>query len=69
MAKQIMFMGNYSLHIHGGIQLDNEDVICGCCGTRFEKSNLDDEMTILKVYDHWVDLTEEIYRDDYTEGE
>ena len=69
MAKQIMFRDNFSKNIHGGIQLDNGDVICGCCGSLFEKCDLDDEMTILKVYDYWVDLTEEICGDDRLEGE
>lgn len=36
MSKQIMFKDLDGEDKHGGILLDNEDVICGCCGGIFE---------------------------------
>ena len=47
--------------IFGGIALVDDNgtitnVICGCCGSVFEP----EDIKILKRYDTWIDLTEEI---------
>ena len=47
--------------IFGGIALADDNgtitnVICGCCGSVFEP----EDIKILKRYDTWIDLTEEI---------
>lgn len=55
---------------HGGILLDNGDVICGCCGGLIPADEIggeEDDTVILKVFEHWIDLTEEICGDDLFE--
>lgn len=55
---------------HGGILLDNGDVICGCCGGLIPADEIggeEDDTVILKVFEYWVDLTGEICGDDLFE--
>ena len=56
MAKQIRFYVSDSDFEHGGILLDNGDVICGCCGGLIE----DGDYVILEEYENWINLDEEI---------
>lgn len=49
---------------HGGIMLDNGDVICGCCGGLLPKDEKDETWSLVTEYKYWVDLTEEICGDD-----
>lgn len=61
--KQIKFYDIENNSHHGGIELDNGDVICGCCGGLLEK---DDEGTTWKKlieYENWIDLSETICGD------
>ena len=68
MAKQIMFRDLENNVKHGGIQLDNGDVICGCCGGLFEADEQGTTWELIKDFDDfWVDLDEEICGDDYFE--
>ena len=55
--KQIKF--RYDGVILGGILIDNNIIICGCCGNIFEK----DAVEILEIYDTWVDLSPTIIGD------
>ena len=58
--KQIRFYDIENNEVHGGIMLDNGNVICGCCGGLMEK---DEEGTVwrtINVYDNWINLDEEI---------
>ena len=45
---------------HGGIQLENGDVICGCCGGIVPR----DEVEVIETYKDWMNLDEEICGDD-----
>ena len=54
-AKQIQFKDDEDT-IFGGILVNDEYIICGCCGGIFEK----EEVTILKEFENWVDISEEI---------
>lgn len=66
--NQIAFYDVENDSILGGLQFDNGDVICGCCGGLIEKSDFDDGLfTILKVFDSWIDLTETIIGDEIFE--
>lgn len=47
----------------GGILLDNGDVICGCCGGIFENKERGETWDIIKEFDDWRDLSEEIIYD------
>jgi len=65
--KQVKFYDGCCNSIaSGGIMLDNGDIICGCCGgiitSKMQKENPD--FKLLKVYDYWVDFSEEILGDD-----
>ena len=62
--KQIKFYDTDDDKYRGGILLDNGDVICGCCGGVYPAEKKDIAFRIEKVYDNWVDLTEEICGDD-----
>lgn len=66
--KQVMFYDKVNQMKHGGILMDNGDIICGCCGGIIPADEIggeDDDHKILKVYDFWVNLDEEICGDDY----
>ena len=63
MIKQIRFLDKENNVIHGGIRLDNGDVICGCCGGLIESDEFDDDNELLDEYDTWVSLDEEIIGD------
>lgn len=62
--KQIKFYDKEDELSHGGILLDNGDVICGCCGGLFKKDEEGTAWKLEKIYDFWVDLTAEICGDD-----
>ena len=42
--------------IFGGIMVNNQYVICGCCGSIFET----DEVIICQVYNSWLNISDEI---------
>ena len=44
----------------GGILLDDGNIICGCCGSLFEPEDVE----IIKEYESWIDLSEEIKGDE-----
>lgn len=63
MAKQIVFKDDQG--INAGILLDDGTIICACCGGEMpmdERENF--ELEILHVYDHWVNLSDEIIGSD-----
>lgn len=63
MAKQIVFKDDQG--INAGILLDDGTIICACCGGETpmdERENF--ELEILHVYDHWVNLSDEIIGSD-----
>ena len=43
----------------GGILLDDGNIVCGCCGSLFEPEDVE----IIKEYESWIDLSEEIKGD------
>lgn len=58
--KQIKFYDIENDCYHVGIELDDGNVVCGCCGGLLEK---DDEGTTWKKlveYENWIDLSEAI---------
>lgn len=55
-VQQIRFRDLYgepSISV-GGILINDEYIICGCCGGIFENDK--EEIEILEKYDDWVDL-------------
>jgi hypothetical protein len=62
--KQIKFKDLENDVIHGGILLDNGDVVCGCCGGLLEGIEKNITWELLEVYDTWINLDEEICGDD-----
>lgn len=70
--KQILFYDKANNMKHGGILMDNGDVICGCCGGLIPSDEIggkDDDHVILKVYNWWVNIDEEICGDDLFDRE
>lgn len=71
--KQVMFYDKENDMKHGGILTDDGDIICGCCGGLIPCDEIGDDEDcthkILKVFDFWVNLDEEICGDDYFEDE
>lgn len=67
--KQVMFYDKANDEKHGGILLDNGDIICGCCGGIIPNDEIGEEHDheIIKVFESWVNLDEEICGDDYFE--
>ncbi len=62
--KQIMFKDIENESIHGGILLDNGDVICGCCGGLLKADEINQTWSNINTYDEWIDLDETICGDD-----
>ena len=62
MAKQVIFIDTEDTpHIkHSGILLDTGDLICGECGGLFEASERGETWEIVKIFDSWVNLDNEI---------
>jgi hypothetical protein len=60
--KQIKFVDLENDTTHGGIKLDNGDVICCCCGSLIPAKEFGENGSyeILEEYKDWVDLTESI---------
>ena len=63
MAKQIVFKDDQG--INAGILLDDGTIICACCGGEIPMDEREIfELEILHVYDHWVNLSDEIIGSD-----
>lgn len=61
--KQVLFYDRVNDVKHGGILMDNGDIICGCCGGLIPADEIggeDDDHVILKEYDSWANLDEAI---------
>lgn len=63
-AKQVMFMDLENEETHGGILLDNGDLICAECGGLFEADENGVTWKIKTVFEDWIDLDEEICGDE-----
>lgn len=62
--KQCKIFDTCNCKYHGGILLDNGDVICGCCGGLLPADEKDDTWKLEKVFEDWIDLTDEICGDE-----
>ena len=60
MIKQVAFKDLENNVIHGGIMLDNGDIICGCCGGIQEASDKGATWELIDEYDSWENLDEAI---------
>lgn len=62
MVKQVIFldMEDEPHTKHGGIMLDDGDVICGCCGGIFEAAERGETWKLLEERDFWVNIDKEI---------
>lgn len=57
--KQCRIFDRANGYFHGGILLDNGDVICGCCGSLIPADEIgtgDGDHEIIRVYDTWQNL-------------
>lgn len=61
MVKQVLFFDNDNKAYEGGILLEDGRIICGCCGGIIEAD--DENFKIIKIFDNWVNISEEIYGD------
>ncbi len=59
--KQVEFWDKDNKRWKGGIMVDNRYIICGCCGSVFECSDLKKEE--IQPYNVWVDISDEIIGD------
>lgn len=61
LVKQVKFriIGD-SDEIFGGIMVDNQYIICGCCGSVFEVN----DVIICQVYNSWLNISDEIIGED-----
>ena len=60
-TKQVKFFDRENQDIHGGILINGETLICGCCGGVFVKDEWRDlGITVMEEYEHWANLDEEI---------
>lgn len=59
--KQCKFKDIENDMILGGILNEDEKyIICGCCGAVIDLTEEPDDYKIIKVYDSWVNISEEI---------
>ena len=60
-TQQVKFFDKENQKLHGGILINDETLICGCCGSVFIKDEWDDlGIVILTEYKTWMNLDEEI---------
>lgn len=60
-TKQVKFHDSENNATHGGILINGETLICGCCGGVFIKDEWEDlGITILEEYTNWMNLDETI---------
>lgn len=60
-TKQVKFFDKENQEFHGGILINDETLICGCCGSVFIKDEWDDlGIVIITEYNTWMNLDEEI---------
>lgn len=60
-TKQVKFLDKNSQEILGGILINDETLICGCCGGVFDKDEWEDiGIEILKEYNNWANISNEI---------
>ena len=62
MLKQIKYRDLDNDTVHGGIMLDNGNVICACCGCLISKDRFTDKESyeLIETYKDWVDFSESI---------
>lgn len=60
MAKQIKFFDKECNETHGGILLDNGDILCACCGSIIPADEQIGTIEIKDIYKVWIDFTESI---------
>lgn len=62
-AKQVKFEDADGV-IYGGILVNNDPdnafIICGCCGSIYPMDEEGEEFKLIKVYDDWMNINEEI---------
>ena len=56
--NQILFYDSENKSYHGGILLDDGNIICACCGGIIEHD--DPQFRIVRKYKDWIDFTNEI---------
>lgn len=69
--KQVMFYDKANDMLHGGLLTDEGNIICGCCGGIIPADEIggeDNDTEIIKTYDFWANLDEEICGDDLYGG-
>lgn len=54
LAQQVMF--DDGEEVKGGILVNSEFIICGCCGGVFEA----EEVEVIEYFEYWVPIGEEI---------
>ena len=67
MSKQIKFVDLENNSTHGGILLDDGNVVCGCCGGIFEGTEEGTTWKAIEVYDQWMSLDEAIIEGNWNE--
>lgn len=66
--KQVMFYDKENKMVHGGLLMEDGNIICGCCGGIIPADEIggeDNDFEIVKIYDSWTNLDEAICRDDF----
>ena len=63
MIQQIAFKDLANNVFHGGIMLENGDIVCGCCGKTLKANEKDIMWELIDTYDSWEDLDETICGD------
>lgn len=59
--KQVKFFDTEDNDIHGGLLLDNGDIVCACCGRIIPADEIGPgekcQAIILKIYEDWADFS------------
>ena len=58
--KQIKWFDKENELVHGGILLDNGDIICACCGGLIPADEQAEDVEILEIYPDWIDFSDSI---------
>lgn len=57
-VKQVEFYDGENQECHSGILIDNDYIICGCCGGVFE---VEDWTNIIYIHDDWTNIENTIH--------
>ena len=64
MSKQCKIYDMLNNTVSGGVLFEDGSAMCMCCGGFLPVDERNDTWKVLKIYDYWVNLSQEVLGDD-----